>query len=434
LFAIMGISNQVMAECIVKNGDNSGTESLRSYLEIIQDLSNGTCREGDNNTYRIKFAIDSNGDLNTDWDTIQLESPLSITNTQRTMTIGNDTITIGVNGFGMGSCIFSVAEGVHITFKNLTFYTDTGITTVNDAICGSWINGGNVTVEPTASSDDDGDSGTDDGGNGGIIFPPVTIQFGNIDWDGDGYTRNEGDCAITDPSINPGVAETCDGIDNNCDGNIDENFATSLTIFYPDFDGDGYGDASATADEQIQACAQPVFYSLTNDDCDDSNASINLGSTNSECDGTDYNCDATIDDAVAECITDNDGDGYPATDDCDDSDVAVNPGVAEIVGNGVDDNCDGLSSDLVIATAVTTGVDSTTDGSTNTPVVVPTTDSSTDSTPAIDDLGSVGGGGCSLVSPIGAESDILQKSKKSCHGYEYFVLALAGLVLARVSI
>lgn len=30
------------------------------------------------------------------------------------------------------------------------------------------------------------------------------------------------DCNDGDPSINPGLRETCDGIDNNCDGEIDE--------------------------------------------------------------------------------------------------------------------------------------------------------------------------------------------------------------------
>jgi hypothetical protein len=54
-----------------------------------------------------------------------------------------------------------------------------------------------------------------------------------IDLDGDGYTEGEGDCDDADPNISPAASEVCDGIDNNCDGNIDEGF---------DSDGDTVAD------------------------------------------------------------------------------------------------------------------------------------------------------------------------------------------------
>ncbi|MBK7735036.1 MAG: putative metal-binding motif-containing protein [Chitinophagaceae bacterium] len=38
------------------------------------------------------------------------------------------------------------------------------------------------------------------------------------------------------PAINPGATEVCDGLDNNCDGQIDEGVKTT---FYADADGDG---------------------------------------------------------------------------------------------------------------------------------------------------------------------------------------------------
>jgi hypothetical protein len=63
------------------------------------------------------------------------------------------------------------------------------------------------------------------------------------DGDGDGY--NDAACGGTDCDdgnffVNPGVAEVCDdGIDNNCDGNIDEGCSSC-----PDADGDGYEDAA----------------------------------------------------------------------------------------------------------------------------------------------------------------------------------------------
>ena len=55
------------------------------------------------------------------------------------------------------------------------------------------------------------------------------------------------------PTINPGEPEICDGLDNNCDGEIDEGV---LRTFHLDEDGDGFGQAEV-ADE---ACEAPRRY------------------------------------------------------------------------------------------------------------------------------------------------------------------------------
>jgi len=85
------------------------------------------------------------------------------------------------------------------------------------------------------------------------------------DADGDDFCLSV-DCDDTDPAVNPDATEICDdGIDNNCDGTIDEGCGTCT-----DFDGDGY-------------CAEV-------DDCDDTDFFVNPGVAEICGDGIDNDC------------------------------------------------------------------------------------------------------------------------------------------------
>ena len=179
------------------------------------------------------------------------------------------------------------------------------------------------------------------------------------DLDADGVTVEEGDCNDEDASVYPGNTESCDGIDNDCNGEIDEGLAQD---FYVDGDGDGFGSA---LDSEF-ACEAPEGYVSEDGDCDDADATVNPGAEE-VCDDIDNNCDGAVDDAdplivgATAYYLDYDGDGYgnagfseefctmPAEyadndQDCDDLLATVNPD-AEEVCDGIDNNCDGAVDD-----------------------------------------------------------------------------------------
>ncbi|MEZ4798272.1 MAG: MopE-related protein [Flavobacteriales bacterium] len=168
----------------------------------------------------------------------------------------------------------------------------------------------------------------------------------------DGYVDNDFDCDDNDATVNPNAEELCDGLDNNCDGTIDEGLPG--TIFYADNDGDGFGNP----DNTVTACALPPGFTTDNTDCDDDNP-FSYPGAEEICDGYDNNCDGTIDEGfeLFPWYMDNDGDGFgdPTamlmacappmgyTDDntdCDDSDSNTFPGAEELC-DGIDNNCDG---------------------------------------------------------------------------------------------
>ncbi len=181
------------------------------------------------------------------------------------------------------------------------------------------------------------------------------------DVDQDGWSVDDGDCDDLNDTINPGAAETCDGVDNDCDGDVDED-ASDATTWYLDADGDGYGDALAGA----LACERPSDHVLTDDDCDDSNAAVNPDATET-CNGIDDDCDDLVDDddtgttGTSTWYVDADADGYGDADstteaceqpsgyiadatDCNDSDAVINAAATEDCDD-IDNDCDGLVDD-----------------------------------------------------------------------------------------
>ncbi len=120
------------------------------------------------------------------------------------------------------------------------------------------------------------------------VEPPDTSPP-RVDDDADGWAVDEGDCDDSDPAVNPGVDEICDGIDNDCDGYADLG-AVDATSWWLDVDGDGYGCETCVA----SACEQPDGRVADNTDCDDEDSTVNPGEEEL-CDGIDNDCDGIVD-------------------------------------------------------------------------------------------------------------------------------------------
>ncbi len=221
------------------------------------------------------------------------------------------------------------------------------------------------TVNPDATESCDGEDEDCDG----TIDEGFDTETYYHDYDGDGYgdpadslvhcerpasyVTDSSDCDDSNYWRNPGLPELCDEIDNDCDEVVDEDIED--VTYYPDADGDLFGDASG---EPYVHCAPIDGYVVDATDCDDTDPSINPLEIE-VCNGADDNCNGELDEGLAleTFFIDVDGDGYGVEDetieacavpdgyseldtDCDDGESSTRPGAYEFCDE-VDNDCDG---------------------------------------------------------------------------------------------
>ncbi len=108
----------------------------------------------------------------------------------------------------------------------------------------------------------------------------------------EGFVANDDDCDDAQATAFPGGEETCNDVDDDCNGRVDD-YASDASTWYLDYDEDGYGATKIT----VVACDAPTYFTADATDCDDLDADVSPGAEEVCADDVDNNCD----DSALEC-------------------------------------------------------------------------------------------------------------------------------------
>jgi hypothetical protein len=124
--------------------------------------------------------------------------------------------------------------------------------------------------------------------DGVVDESPSDVEPGFLDVDLDGFGSElvhvcdmpeglvaiDGDCDDDDAAVHPDADEVCNGVDDDCDGGVDdadpEGPVSGMTTWYQDQDGDGFGAAGV----EEQRCGEGAGWASNARDCDDSDSDV----------------------------------------------------------------------------------------------------------------------------------------------------------------
>ncbi len=211
------------------------------------------------------------------------------------------------------------------------------------------------------------------------VAPEITICMGDQIPSGYKLYTLGIDCNDQNPNVNPGATEICNGLDDDCDGAVDENLLGPACA----------KQAGVCAGSRKSICGGAAGW-LECDNVVYEAYNPNYEISETSCDGLDNDCDMYKDegfsnndgDGMADCVdpdddndgildtfdncpmnpnpnqldtdqdlqgdvcdADDDNDGYNDIQDCAPLNFFINPGAQEICGNGIDDNCNGQTDE-----------------------------------------------------------------------------------------